>query len=36
MSLTAPGIEGVATDSMGATPSVTVAFQAASAPGLCT
>ena len=34
MSLTATGIKGVVTDFMGATSSVTVAFQAVSAPGV--
>ena len=33
MSFTAPGIKGVVTDFMDATPSATVAFQAVSAPG---
>ena len=33
MSLTAPGIKGVVTDFVNATPSVSVAFQAVSAPG---
>ena len=32
MSVTAPGIKGVVTYFIGATPSVTVAFQAVSAP----
>ena len=32
MSLTAPGIKGMVTDFMDATPSATVAFQAVSAP----
>ena len=32
MSLTAPGIKGVVIDSMNATPSATVAFQAVSSP----
>ena len=32
MSLTAPGIKGVVTDFMGATPSATVAFQVVSTP----
>ena len=37
MSLTAPGIKGVATDFMGATPSATVVFQAVPAPWcICT
>ena len=34
MTLTAPGIKGVVTGSMDATPSATVAFQAVSAPAL--
>ena len=34
MSLTAPEIKGVVTDSINATPSATVAFQAVYAPAL--
>ena len=33
MSLTAPGMKGVVTDFMSATPSATVALQAVSSPG---